>query len=1178
MNRIFLNIYDFLSGRAGLRRILLAILSLMILYGIFKIRLDEDISGFIPESDQSERLNFVYNNIGIADKIIVRLSLKDGSSDSSDDPYRLMDCADHFVELLDSLKITEHLSDVLYRVDAQQISSLSSFITENIPYYLNKEDYDTIDNILSQNRIPGILQANRQLLLSPIGAAVKQNILSDPLHLSNNILRSLQSFQISDQYQMIDDYIFSSDGKNILIFLTSAYSTGETAKNATLAKLLDKLSAKISDDVNIDMFGSALIGVANASRIKKDSLISILLALVLIFLILGRFFKSVRTLFYILTPVLIGAGLAIFLMFLIKGSMSAIAIGAGAIILGIAVNYSMHYIIHLKHQPDPKASLKEIVNPMVIGNITTVGSFLSLLFISASAMRDFGLFAAFSLICTILFVLIFLPHIVNTGKPLFSQKRGWIDSISEYRYEQNRWLLAAIILLTIIFALFAPKTTFETNMQKINYMTEDQRRDFEDLSKITTLGEKSIFDISEGVTLNEALMANHQRSGLIDSLIGAGMITSAVGIGDLLPCDSIQAVKVEMWNNYWSVNRERLRETFNRETAAAGFAENAFEGFLSTLDREYKVEPTEYFSILTDNILKEYIIASEGRNMVLSILYVDNSVVEEVEQILNRDQKYMIFDMSGITKSLVSSLADDFNYVLFICAFLVFIFLITAFGRIELSLIAFLPMFLSWFWILGIMGIFDIKFNIVNIILATFIFGLGDDYTIFIMDGLIHEYTYRKKMLSSHKSAVTLSALTMFIGIGTLIFAKHPAMRSLGEITVIGMGSVVLITYVIPPLLFRWLTTKKGRERSAPITFRNLFFTIFAFIAFLIGSLLITIAGFFILGTGNKSEERKERYHKLLYKTFRWMAKSIPGVDFNVSDNGEDFSKPGVIICNHQAHLDLMYLLMLSPKIIVLTNDWVWNSPFYGKIVKYADFYPVADGIEKSVEILRERVEQGYSIAVFPEGSRSEDCDIKRFHKGAFYLAEQLNLDIIPVLFHGIGHVLPKRELLLRKGSVSVKVLDRIAPDDLKYGEGYSQRSKSIRKYFCREYEMLSKEVETPNYFREMVHYYYVYKGVRIERLSRSELRKTDLYAKIISEIPENTRVTILNSGVGVFALMCALSRGDLRVFAHDSDPDNIALSSTLHSAPHNLTFISDIDNNMYESDLTIDIATVNEK
>lgn len=132
------------------------------------------------------------------------------------------------------------------------------------------------------------------------------------------------------------------------------------------------------------------------------------------------------------------------------------------------------------------------------------------------------------------------------------------------------------------------------------------------------------------------------------------------------------------------------------------------------------------------------------------------------------------FDFVGMNSAMARSLSDNFNYIGFACGLIVFVFLWISFGRLELSLLAFLPMALGWIWILGIMYLFDMKFNIVNVILATFIFGQGDDYTIFMTDGLINEYAYRKKLLPSYKNSIVISALIMFIGMGSLIVAKHP--------------------------------------------------------------------------------------------------------------------------------------------------------------------------------------------------------------------------------------------------------------------------------------------------------------------------------------------------------------------------------------------------------------------
>jgi predicted RND superfamily exporter protein len=112
------------------------------------------------------------------------------------------------------------------------------------------------------------------------------------------------------------------------------------------------------------------------------------------------------------------------------------------------------------------------------------------------------------------------------------------------------------------------------------------------------------------------------------------------------------------------------------------------------------------------------------------------------------------------------------------------------------------------------MVLLGIQFNIVNIILATFIFGQGDDYTIFMTEGAVYEYTHRRPILASYRRAILLSALIMFIGIGSLIVARHPALHSLAEVTIVGMFSVVLMAFLIPPLMFRWLVRYRKLFKS----------------------------------------------------------------------------------------------------------------------------------------------------------------------------------------------------------------------------------------------------------------------------------------------------------------------------------------------------------------------------
>ena len=104
------------------------------------------------------------------------------------------------------------------------------------------------------------------------------------------------------------------------------------------------------------------------------------------------------------------------------------------------------------------------------------------------------------------------------------------------------------------------------------------------------------------------------------------------------------------------------------------------------------------------------------------------------------------------------------------------------------------------------MALFGLQFNLINIIISTFIFGIGVDYSIFVMEGLLADArTGRKSLLEWHKTAIFFSAFVLIVVVLSMFLAVHPAIRSIGISTLIGMGSTILITYTLEPFFFRIL-------------------------------------------------------------------------------------------------------------------------------------------------------------------------------------------------------------------------------------------------------------------------------------------------------------------------------------------------------------------------------------
>jgi 1-acyl-sn-glycerol-3-phosphate acyltransferase len=319
-------------------------------------------------------------------------------------------------------------------------------------------------------------------------------------------------------------------------------------------------------------------------------------------------------------------------------------------------------------------------------------------------------------------------------------------------------------------------------------------------------------------------------------------------------------------------------------------------------------------------------------------------------------------------------------------------------------------------------------------------------------------------------------------------------------------------------------------------------------------------------------------FHKVISKFMKSVLYTNPFVKKTiVNEHNEDFSKPAIIIANHTSFLDILAVGMLHPKICFLVNDWVYKSPVFGKAVQRADFYPVSSGIENSLEHLQKKVNQGYSLMAFPEGTRSKTNKIRRFHKGAFYLAEQFKLDVLPALIHGNSEVNPKGSFIIKDGSITVKILPRIKHGDKSFGDNYKQRTKSISAYFRGEFAKLRKKTEGPKYFHRIVLEDYRYKGDAIFRSAKNDLKEnSETYFKIISELSKTGSMLHISEDFGQLDFLLALDGPDRKIFSviEDEKTREILQNSYMIHNYNKLQFVDSINESIFNSVETLILSS----
>lgn len=238
-------------------------------------------------------------------------------------------------------------------------------------------------------------------------------------------------------------------------------------------------------------------------------------------------------------------------------------------------------------------------------------------------------------------------------------------------------------------------------------------------------------------------------------------------------------------------------------------------------------------------------------------------------------------------------------------------------------------------------------------------------------------------------------------------------------------------------------------------------FTTFAVVTFF----FVTPAVFLYLTFGGKSPRKKEKVHGFIHRLARFAVFRLgwPGLKYTLHNpSGEDFSRPAILLCNHQSHLDILPLLALSPRMVLVTTDWVWKNPFYGYVIRNADYLRASGGPDELIAKARELTARGYIVAGYPEGTRALDGKgIGRFHQGAFVLARELGADILPVVLYGTGRALPKHGRSIRRWPVRIEIGERITPEALlQCGETLREQASWLRKWYRTRFAEIADEME----------------------------------------------------------------------------------------------------------------------
>lgn len=204
-----------------------------------------------------------------------------------------------------------------------------------------------------------------------------------------------------------------------------------------------------------------------------------------------------------------------------------------------------------------------------------------------------------------------------------------------------------------------------------------------------------------------------------------------------------------------------------------------------------------------------------------------------------------------------------------------------------------------------------------------------------------------------------------------------------------------------------------------------------------LASWMVTAAATVVLGTAGILISFADRHGHLTHACARLWARTflwIHGVHLEV--RGLEHLRPGVsyvFVANHNSQLDIPAALAALPlRVRMFAKESLFRIPFLGWYMRRVGYVPVPRSGSRTADLrlAARQVLSGASMLAFPEGTRTDEGELERFRKGAFFLARNAGVPIVPMAIINSGRLLPRGSIWVQLGIIEVRLGEPIEFDE----------------------------------------------------------------------------------------------------------------------------------------------------
>jgi 1-acyl-sn-glycerol-3-phosphate acyltransferase len=196
--------------------------------------------------------------------------------------------------------------------------------------------------------------------------------------------------------------------------------------------------------------------------------------------------------------------------------------------------------------------------------------------------------------------------------------------------------------------------------------------------------------------------------------------------------------------------------------------------------------------------------------------------------------------------------------------------------------------------------------------------------------------------------------------------------------------------------------------------------------------LTVIIAG--LLGIEDKPDGVYDKIPRWWSASVLWAA----GIKVRVHglENGGQ-GKPRIFASNHVSWFDVPALAGVLPRYKFVAKAELFKVPIFGRAMRAAGMVEIQRDNRKAAfgayDVAAERIRQGNSVVVFPEGTRGHAYPLRPFKKGPFVLAIAAGVPIVPIIVHGTIEIMPKGSLWAHPGTIDIHLLEPVSTTSVDY-------------------------------------------------------------------------------------------------------------------------------------------------